>query len=94
MPLRYFLAYIVFIFAPPIILFVVTAFALIAAPVYASIIAYELSKRSCCACCICILPLFIVLMYGGIALCLFISPALIILYYLLLIIVSLLIIFE
>ena len=47
MPIRYFFAYIVFIFAPPLILILGTAFAIITTPCYASVISYELTRRKC-----------------------------------------------
>ena len=47
MPLRYLLAYIFFIFAPPVILFFGTAFALISAPCYACLISWEITRRGC-----------------------------------------------
>ena len=95
MPLRYFLAFIFFIFGPPIIAAFALIFWLMAGPVMSYIWAekstrYSSSKKFLC----CLWPFYLVGLYFIILCVVIVTPILAVLYYLMLIIVTFLILFE
>ena len=94
MPLRYTIAYIIFICAPPIIFVLGVGFSILTALCYAAVISVEITRRNCKGCFIVVFPFIIFFSYVAIALGLFLAPLFFFLYYLMLIIVTSLIIFE
>ena len=95
MPLRYFLAYLFFIFGPIIIAGFALVFWLLAGPIMSYIWAekscrYSVAKKYIC----CVWPFYLVMLYFIIICVVFVSPIIAVLYYLMLIIVTFFILFE